>query len=295
MRVPRPVVAALAVLLGPAALPLLAIGRTAAAPPTPTVVDIRAAHHQGFDRVVFELDGPLPAGRQVRYVDRLVADGSGLPVRVAGRAVLRVRLEPAQAHDAGGQTSTRRRAFALPNVMTVVRAGDFEGVTTYGIGLARRTAYDVSTLRDPSRIVVDVRADFPTVQRDVWFLDSDRFVDNVEPYFVPRSRPVPASAPATGLMDRIFAGVLPRERAQGLRLLRSRATGWDDLEIGGGIARVRLTGGCSSGGSTITIADEVMPTLRRLPTVDWVKVYGPGGHTGSPSGPSDSIPACLNP
>ena len=165
----------------------------------------------------------------MRYVDRLIADGSGLPVRVAGRAVLQVRLEPAQAHDAGGQTSARRRAFALPNVMTVVRAGDFEGVTTYGIGLARRTAYDVSVLRNPSRVVVDVRAAFPTEQRRVWFLDSDRFVDNVEPYFVPRSRPVPASAPATGLMDRIFAGVLPRERAQGLRLLRSGATGWDDL------------------------------------------------------------------
>ena len=295
MRVPRPVLAALAVLLGSAVLPALAAGSTAAAPATATVVDIRAAHHQGFDRVVFELDGPVPAGRQVRYVDRLIADGSGLPVRVAGRAVLQVRLEPAQAHDAGGQTSARRRAFALPNVMTVVRAGDFEGVTTYGIGLARRTAYDVSVLRNPSRVVVDVRAAFPTVQRAVWFLDSDRFVDNVEPYFVPRSRPVPASAPATGLMDRIFAGVLPRERAQGLRLLRSRATGWDDLEVAGGIARVRLTGGCSSGGSTISIADAIIPTLRRLPTVDWVKVYGPGGHTGSPNGPSDSIPACLNP
>ena len=168
MRVPRPVLAALAVLLGSAVLPALAVGSTAAAPATPTVVDIRAAHHQGFDRVVFELDGPVPAGRQVRYVDRLIADGSGLPVRVAGRAVLQVRLEPAQAHDAGGQTSARRRAFALLNVMTVVRAGDFEGVTTYGIGLARRTAYDVSVLRNPSRVVVDVRAAFPTVQRAVW-------------------------------------------------------------------------------------------------------------------------------
>jgi hypothetical protein len=96
-------------------------------------------------------------------------------------------------------------------------------------------------------------------------------------------------------MDRIFAGVLPGERARGLRLLRSRATGWDDLEVVDGIARVRLAGGCSSGGSTISVADEIIPTLRRLPAVDWVKIYGPGGRTGSPHGPSDSMPACLNP
>jgi hypothetical protein len=54
-------------------------------------------------------------------------------------------------------------------------------------------------------------------------------------------------------------------------------------------------GGCSSGGSTVTIAGEIMPTLRQFATVDWVKIYGPGGHTADPTGPTDSIPDCLNP
>jgi hypothetical protein len=174
----------LAFVVMPLSVPALAVDT--ATPPMPTVIEIRGSHHPGFDRVVFELDGPVPATRRVRYVDRLVADGAGLPARVAGRAILRVRLEPAQAHDAGGQpTSARRRAFALPNVMTVVRASDFEGVTTYGIGLARRTAFDVLALRNPSRVVVDIRAAFPTVQRSVWYFHRDRFVDNREPFFVP--------------------------------------------------------------------------------------------------------------
>jgi hypothetical protein len=38
-----------------------------------------------------------------------------------------------------------------------------------------------------------------------------------------------------------------------------------------------------------------MPTLRQFDSVDWVKVYGPAGHTADPTGPSDSIPDCLNP
>jgi Sporulation and spore germination len=269
----------------------------AAAPPqTPTLVDIRASHHPGFDRLVLEFDGGLPASHRVEYVDRLVADGSGLPVRVAGRAVLRVVLSPARAHDdRGRQTVPRRRAFALPNVMTTVRAGDFEAVTTYGVGLARRTPFEVSTRQDPSRLVIDVRAGFRTVQKPVYFLDRDRFVDNLEPFFVSRKRPVLPGTPATGLMDRLFAGPLPAERRQGLRLVRSRATGFADLAVSDEVARVRLTGGCSSGGSTVTIAGSIMPTLRRLPTVDWVKVLDPAGRTGSPTGQTDSIPACLEP
>jgi hypothetical protein len=109
----------------------------AAAVRVPTLVGVRAAHHPGFDRVVFDFRGGVPANVRARYVDRLVGDASGLPVRIAGRAVLRVRFEPAKAHDTAGPTAPSRRAFALPNVMTAVRSGDFEAVTTYGIGLAR--------------------------------------------------------------------------------------------------------------------------------------------------------------
>jgi hypothetical protein len=266
-------------------------------PSTPTLVDIRASHRPGgVDRIVLELDGGLPARHRVRYVDRLTADGSGLPVRIAGRAILEVVLDRAQAHDADGHpTVARRTAFALPNVMTAVRSGDFEGVTTYGFGLATRTRFHVSTRTDPSRVVIDVRAGFRTEQRPVYFLDRDRFADNREPFFVSRMRPVRPDAPATGLMDRLFAGPLPGERRDGLRLVRSRATGFDDLTISGGVARVRLTGHCSSGGSTVTVAGSIMPTLRRLPSVDWVKVLDPAGRTGTPAGASDSIPACLEP
>lgn len=279
-----------AALFVPAAAPS---GAAPPAAPLPQLVDVRAVHRAGADRVVFQFDRGAPSGFDVRYVDRLLGDGSGLPIRVAGRAILQVGLHDTRTDAVS--PAPARRAFATPNAMTAVRSGLFEGWTTYGIGLARRTAFEVIRQPARSRVVVVIGADFPTVARKVFFLDEDRFVANQEPFFVSRTRLVPVTSPATGVMDRLFAGPLDRERSHGLRLLRSRATGFAGLGISGGIARVRLRGGCNSGGSTVTIAGEIAPSLRQFDTVDWVKIFDPSGQTADPTGPTDSIPDCLNP
>ncbi len=267
-----------------------------AAPTIPVLVGIRAAHHPTYDRIVFDFRGGLPSSRQVGYVPELIGDASGLPVPIAGRAILQVRFEQADAHDQTGTgTAPDRVAFPLPNVMTAVRSGDFEAVTTYGIGLAQRESFTVSTLTDPDRVVIDIGAAFRTVPRQVWFFDEDAFVAAQEPYFVPVSRPVLPLTPATGVLDRLFAGPLPSEETRGLRLLSSGATGFTGLGISDRVARVQLTGGCSSGGSTVSIAGEIMPSLRQFATVDFVKILDPAGSTERPTGPSDSIPECLEP
>lgn len=259
----------------------------------PQLIDVRAVHRVGTDRVIFQFDAGAPAGFDVRYVDRLRGDGSGLPIPIAGRAILQVGL-----HDTRTDTASParpRRAFGLPNAITAVRSGLFEGWTTYGIGLAKRARFEVIRQPARSRVVVDIRADFATVDRQVFFLDRDRFAAGQEPYFVARVRPVPVGSPATGVLDHLFAGPLVRERSRGLRLVRSRATGFTDIAIAGGIARVRLRGGCNAAGSTVTIAGSIAPSLRQFDTVDWVKVLDPGGVTADPTGPADSIPDCLNP
>jgi hypothetical protein len=279
------------------ALTATGVATASAAPPTvPTLVGIRAAHHPTFDRIVFDFRGGLPADRQVGYVPQLIGDPSGLPVPIAGRAVLQVRFEQANAHDdAGNVTAPGRTAFALPNIMTAVRAGDFEAVTIYGIGLAEQQPFRVSTLRNPDRVVIDVDAAFATVQRQVYLFDVRRFDAGQEPFYLPVLRPVLPGTPATGVMDRLFAGPTAAEAARGLQFLSSGATGFADLRISAQIARVRLTGGCSSGGSTATIAGEVFPTLRQFSTVDAVKTYDPQGRTERPVGVVDSIPECLEP
>ncbi len=261
----------------------------------PRLVDVRAAHHPGFDRVVFEFAGPLP-DHDVGYVDDLVQDGSGRSMRIAGQAILQVRFTDAEAHNGKGRPTVRKRtAYALPNVLTSVLASDFEGVVTYGVGLTKQTKPTVFTLSAPSRVVVDVPARFATEWRSVYFLDKDRFDAGTSPYVRAVVRPVRPRTPATGVMDRLFAGPTPAERKDGLRRVRSNARDYANLRIAEGIARVRLTAGCSSGGSTFTVADEIQPTLRQFDTVDWVKVYGPARHTADPHGSTDSIPACLEP
>lgn len=300
MRIPRLLLLLLALALAPTLVATPAGQATydaSAAASNPVLVAVRARHVGDVDRVVFEFRGGLPADRQVERVDRLFADGSGRRVHVAGQALLSVRFAPAQAHtDDGASTAAPRRvAFPLPNVLTAVRAGDFEGVVTYGIGLAKRTSVRVTTMQAPPRVVVEVGAGFPTVERKVWFVHRDHVVDGQEPFFVPVPRLVRPGTPATGVMDRLFAGPLPSERARGLRLLRSGATGYDDLSVVGGVADLRLTGRCRSGGSTVTVAGEVLPSLEQLASVDRVVLRDASGATLDPDGPGDSTPACLEP
>jgi hypothetical protein len=289
--------ALLAVALPATAQAGAAASASASAPVVPLLTGIRAAHHGTFDRIVFDFYGGVPSSRQVSYVRTLVGDGSGLPVPIAGRAILQVRFEPARAHKNDATvTAPGRSAFPLPNVLTTVRSGDFEAVLTYGIGLAKRESYRIYTLSDPPRVVLDIAADFPTVQRPVWFFDQAAFVANDEPFFRSVRRPVVAGAPAHGLMDRLFAGPTAHERAAGLRLLASGASGYTGLSVSSGeVARLRLLGGCSSGGATVSIAGQIMPTLRQLPNVGWVKIYDPAGSTARPTGQVDSVPECLEP
>ena len=292
---PAAVVAALPLALAPGAAVAPSGEAPTAATHGPRLVAVRAAHHPGFDRVVFEFSGGLP-GARAAYVRSLVGDASGLPVRVAGRAVLRVVMTGAEAHDgSGAPTAPTRVAHALPGVLTVVGAGDFEGVVTYGLGVARRTPFQVHRLRSPSRVVVDVGTRFAWRSRPVTFVDRGAFATGQGRVFVPVSRPVVTDAPATGLLDRLFAGPTPGEHARGLRLVRSGATGFRVLGVDRGVARVQLHGRCDSGGSTLTVADEITRTLRPLPTVQWVKVLDPSGRTERPSGSRDSIPTCLEP
>ena len=135
----------------------------AGAQSTPILVDVRAASHTGYDRVVFEFEGAVPEHR-IGYVDQLVQDGSGNPVEVAGAADLEVVFEGANAHDEGGAPTISPRRFSpgLTVVKEVAQLGDFEAVVSYGIGVDRRRPVEVSTLSSPSRLVIDL----PTTAAD---------------------------------------------------------------------------------------------------------------------------------
>jgi hypothetical protein len=131
---------------------------------------VRAARHDGYDRVVFELEGGLP-GYRVEYVDGPVRRcGSGEPVEVAGDVRLRVRLEPAAAHDDAGRATVserdRQRKLSLGVLRELVLVCDFEGQVEWVLGIAApgpsagtpsHPRYRVLELDGPPRIVVDIR------------------------------------------------------------------------------------------------------------------------------------------
>jgi hypothetical protein len=124
---------------------------------------VRAARHDGFDRVVLEFRSGVP-GYRIAYVQRpVLADGSGAEVRIAGDHVLVIRMEPALDADLSQEsapltyTGPRRFSPGTPEVKELVRVGGFEGVLTWAIGLTDRADFRASTLADPPRLVLDFR------------------------------------------------------------------------------------------------------------------------------------------
>ncbi|HJR52551.1 MAG TPA: hypothetical protein VJ982_02430, partial [Gemmatimonadota bacterium] len=124
-----------------------------------TLVSVRAAPNEGFDRVVWELEGALP-GAHVEYVDEPVrACGSGEPVALPGDAWLEVRMSPANAHtDAGRATlAEHRRATGLPVVLEIVQTCDFEAVVSWVLAVRSPEPFRLTRLDAPPRLAVDVR------------------------------------------------------------------------------------------------------------------------------------------
>ncbi len=248
------------------------------------------------DRVVFEFDGPVPADFDVSFVPAIIGDPSGLPVPVIGQALLGVTFSLANGHDEDGNVFTDAiTTLGLKNVIQVVRSGDFEAVLSFGIGLAKQTQFSVFTLTNPSRVVIDIKATFTTVPTQIFFVDSHAFAIGQGSYVCAVLRQVIPPNVGARSLNWLFAGPTPDERAGGLTFVNSDATGFTNLTISNGIARVRLVGGANSHGSTLTIAKEIFPLLKQFPTVRWVKIYDQSGHTETPTGQSDSIPAGLEP
>jgi hypothetical protein len=129
-----------------------------AAPGQALLRRVRAGRNKDFDRLVFDFDGPVP-GVSVRYVPKLLQDGSGQVIPLRGRAVVEIVIRPAVAHHEDGSSSL---TGPLPDLTgfaafrQVADAGDFEAVLTWGIGVASRTGLRATTLTGPSRVAVDV-------------------------------------------------------------------------------------------------------------------------------------------
>ena len=258
---------------------------------TSRITAIRTATHPGYDRLVFEFSGKLPSHTFVAWAPKVTRDGSGDTVPLAGNAFLQIGLGGVTGYTKtyGSTFGPLRRATGNQNLNQVLHAGEFEGMVSFGASLMAKTSYTIQKLTKPSRLIIDIRNDYARTRVPVYFTNTATAETRSAWRYVPSAvagdrRPAPDVRRPDGGRD-----------AAGTGNTLSKATGFTGLSISGGIARVRLVGGCSSGGSTFTVANQIDATLSQFPSVQWVKVLSPAGQTGSPSGKTDSIPTCLEP
>src|SRR5204862_2129078 len=112
----------------------------ASQPGTPPRVlrGVTAASGPGYDRVVFGFAEDSIPGYHIEYTTKPVRRcGSGDPVTVAGAGKLVVRFEPAQAHDARGNSTivARGRPLGLPAAKGMTIICDFEGLVEGVVGV----------------------------------------------------------------------------------------------------------------------------------------------------------------
>jgi len=127
---------------------------------------VALGRHEGFDRVVFQFKNHVP-GYLIQYVEPPIKeDGSGNIVRIKGNAFVVVRMEPASGFDLTknegelvykGPRRIDGSAAGTSVVQELVRAGDFEAVLNWAVGLSDRVDFRVQKASSPARLIVDFR------------------------------------------------------------------------------------------------------------------------------------------
>ena len=123
------------------------------------LVDVRVGEHDGYDRVVFEFDGPVPEYILSQASPPYTEDPSGLPIEVNGSAAWQLvllggtRVTPDYDTTYDGPLSFERD---FEKLVHLVEAGDFEAVSTWYIGMSRQSCARIQALDDPTRLVIDI-------------------------------------------------------------------------------------------------------------------------------------------
>jgi len=153
-------VTAIAVALPAQALPAYSVSAKSAPDPSTRVTqlwNLRTGNNTTFDRIVFD-ERVSASGFNVRYVSQVRYDASGAVVPLKGRYFLRVVITGATTASLPGMPSVMPSVVTpgLPEVVQIRKAGEFERVVSYGIGLNRYRGFRVFRLSSPTRLVIDV-------------------------------------------------------------------------------------------------------------------------------------------
>ena len=124
---------------------------------------VRAAKQAGFDRVVFEFEGPFPNYR-IEYLNgRLYDTEAGRQhIRQAGNVFLQINFFMIPTGDeqlkfTNAKNFVPRGRLRMPSLQSVKDKVLFEGYYDFLMGVSSRKPYRVTELSNPSRLVIDFR------------------------------------------------------------------------------------------------------------------------------------------
>ena len=125
------------------------------------ITDVRTGTHEGYDRVVFEFAGGLPEASLERAEPPFTHDASGEPIDVAGNSFLRLIMRGGTKQtDEGTSSYDGPTDFetGYPALVQLTEGGDFEGQSTWYVGLTGESCVRVLTLTDDgtARLVIDL-------------------------------------------------------------------------------------------------------------------------------------------
>jgi hypothetical protein len=122
-----------------------------------TITDVRVGSHPGYDRLVIEFAGGMPAFKLVAQDPAtFVGPFSGLPISVAGNAGIHLYLYNQDIPPSYPHGTDLKPGYSV--LVQVVAMADFEGSAEIAIGLDREVCPVISVYSNPTRLVID----FPT-------------------------------------------------------------------------------------------------------------------------------------
>lgn len=122
------------------------------------VVGVRVGAHEGFDRVVVDLEGDGDPGWFVSYTSTPMQETVGQPLQVAGNSFLNINVDGTVYPFELGKDNDVPVTMAgdTGNVIDAISAGTYEGRSQVVVGLRSELPYSVQVLENPTRVVVDI-------------------------------------------------------------------------------------------------------------------------------------------
>ena len=122
------------------------------------VSDVRVGKHDGFERVVFELEGSGKPGWFIEYTDDPAQQGSGNSIKYEGNTALEVFIDgTVYPFEIGEEVEPLGTTSGVGGTVTeVISSGTFEGHTQFTVGMKERHPFSVQVLEEPTRVVIDI-------------------------------------------------------------------------------------------------------------------------------------------